>query len=157
MKLFGLNFNFLRLFRKFEIGQKIRQEPWVSSYFLVKFSTFKIEVNFVLKWLKCQMNLFGLNFDFLEVILKLVLLFGVDSNCLAPSLKEIHMSKFGPVAKGRPHGSLGPPFQNDVSATLRNFPDLVNKGQMLQNPAVWRQFRLFSTRLAGDIHTSKFG
>ena len=49
-----------------------------------------------------------------------------------------------------------PPLQNEVSATVRNFPDLVSKGQRLPNTAVWRSFRLFGTRFV-DINMSKCG
>ena len=54
-------------------------------------------------------------------------------------------------------GHVVPPLQNDVSATLRDFPDLVRKGQRVPNKSFWRLFQLFGTRFAGDIHTWKFG
>ena len=49
-----------------------------------------------------------------------------------------------------------PPLQNDVSATLRNFPDPVSKGQRIPNTAVCLRFRSFATQFAVDIDTSKF-
>ena len=46
-----------------------------------------------------------------------------------------------------------PPLQNEVPATLRNLPHHVSNGQRFPNPAVWRWFRLFGPRFAGDICT----
>ena len=61
------------------------------------------------------------------------------------------------LERGHHTAQVVPPLQNEIFSTLRIFPDLVRIDPRLPNPAVWRRFRLFGTRWAGDIHTSKFG
>ena len=70
---------------------------------------------------------------------------------------DVHTSKFGPIAMVNHMTHVVPTLQNEVSVILGNFLYRVSKGQRLPNPAVCRWLRLFGTRLAGDIHTWKFG